>query len=380
MPSPLLPVTLLSIVTIIAGCRGPSRVIETGNDTVPNETIRSDTAELPISTDSYEFHDKADAEKDVQTAFLFEEYQWLTKEPDVLTDRLCPGSEDPESVPDKVFIDCDTEGESFTDPGVEHKTEVVVMAYNMERGEQIDGQIELIRDHPDVPLPDVILVNEVDRGCARSGHRHIARDLAKALDMNYVFAVEFVELGRPEICEHGNAILSRYPLGNVRQIRHETQVSWYGAPGSGGQPRLGGRIAVYADVKVGDKFLHVYSLHLESNVDHTFRTAQAAEIAEDGLSMPYTVIAGGDINAGLYMLDVQSGEPIDPTTAEFFNRGYSDSHDGLSYQERITSPAHGFILDILFGLKADFSEPAVCPGEHCDHLSDHRPIWTTVGL
>ena len=75
-------------------------------------------------------------------------------------------------------------------------------------------------------------------------------------------------------CEHGNAVLSRYPLGNVELIRHATNSDvWVG---SSEQPRLGGRVAVKADVWVGDRILHVYSLHFESGGDaDALREAQA---------------------------------------------------------------------------------------------------------
>ena len=42
---------------------------------------------------------------------------------------------------------------------------------------------------------DIVLLQEVDQGCRRTGYRNVARDLAAALDMNWVAVGEFQELG-----------------------------------------------------------------------------------------------------------------------------------------------------------------------------------------
>ena len=41
---------------------------------------------------------------------------------------------------------------------------------------------------------DVLILNEVDLGMARTGYRDVARELAAGLRMNYAFGVEFVEM------------------------------------------------------------------------------------------------------------------------------------------------------------------------------------------
>jgi hypothetical protein len=42
---------------------------------------------------------------------------------------------------------------------------------------------------------DVLLLQEVNRDCDRSGRRDVAADLAAALGMNWIFAGEFQEIG-----------------------------------------------------------------------------------------------------------------------------------------------------------------------------------------
>ena len=40
----------------------------------------------------------------------------------------------------------------------------------------------------------MILANELDDGCARSGNKNTARELAQAFGLNYAWGLEFIEL------------------------------------------------------------------------------------------------------------------------------------------------------------------------------------------
>jgi endonuclease/exonuclease/phosphatase family metal-dependent hydrolase len=316
--------------------------------------------------------------------YPFEAFEGEATAPDVLVDRLCTTS-DPALAPDPVFIDCRVEGAGFAPTDLAPTPELVVMTYNMERGLELDQQIALLGSSPDVPRVDLLLVSEVDRGCSRTAHRNVPRELAEALSMNYVFAVEFVELPRDagpggqilEPCEHGNAIFSKYPLGNVSALRHTENKSWLDAEG---EPRLGGRVLVIADVKVGDRFVHAYSLHFESSpADNEIQIAQAIETAEHGLGRPHSVVQAGDTNAPFYFIDLLSeNDPKDGVTQAFFTRGYLDAHAELPYPGRETR--ENLVLDIIFGHAAAFSEPAVCAKSVCEGLSDHLPVWATLAL
>ena len=118
------------------------------------------------------------------------------------------------------------------------------------------------------------------------------------------YATEFIELPDergfegpydPPLCEHGNAIVSRYPLGNVRALRHAANRSWYTPPGfpDPDEPRLGGRVVTIADMAVGDRLVRLHVRHLESRVDTLhIRDAQAEEIAIDAFASPHPVIVG----------------------------------------------------------------------------------------
>ncbi len=104
-----------------------------------------------------------------------------------------------------------------------------IAAWNLERGIHFDGQLAALRHHPYLRTCDVFLLTETDSGMARSGNRHVARDLAAELGMHYAFAPCYLNLtkgagvetdveGRNALGLHGSAILSRYPIQRARSI------------------------------------------------------------------------------------------------------------------------------------------------------------------
>jgi endonuclease/exonuclease/phosphatase family metal-dependent hydrolase len=319
------------------------------------------------------------------TGYDFIEFPWQSGEPDPKRDRLCR-----RPARDPVRIDCAIEGASFAS-NAEPKDEIVVLAYNLERGLKVDEQLQALQSDPEIPPPDIVLVSEADRGCTRTDSRNVTREWAEALSMNYVYGAEFIELPRfwgPgggaiwTRCEHGNAILSRYPLGNVRLIRHAKNFSWYSwwqRLLHVGEPRLGGRVAVAADVKVGDRYLHLYSLHLESRGSDEYRPAQAAEVAEDALRQPFDSIIGGDLNSAAYLDDLRNETTKDVVTQALLQRGFTDAHAGLEAEDRITTQS-GVVIDLIFGRDVSFLDAGIGDRNKWGELSDHLPVWARVRL
>jgi endonuclease/exonuclease/phosphatase family metal-dependent hydrolase len=330
----------------------------------------SETASAP--------EDQPNAPPPDYASHAFERFVGDSAEPDVLSDRLCVGSDDPASLADKIYIDCRLEGANFSNDAAP-KDEIVIVAYNLERGFGIDEQIAALSDGT-VPAPDVLLVSEADRGCERTEFRNIPREMAEALGHDYVYAVEFVELPRPGIiaaCEHGNFVSSRYPIGNVEARRHTDNISWFDVPD---EPRLGGRIVVVADIQIGERYLHVAALHFESSpVDNDFTVAQAVETAAMIDARPFGGVPGGDTNAPFYFIDLlENSEPIDLVTQSFFGQGFIDAHAALA--ERGTTSDNNLVLDLVLGNERHFrfAEPGICPKASCAALSDHLPVWATV--
>ncbi|HVN85811.1 MAG TPA: endonuclease/exonuclease/phosphatase family protein [Candidatus Binatia bacterium] len=185
-------------------------------------------------------------------------------------------------------------------PGVARSLHVV--AFNAERGSRFDGISALLTHHPALGGADVVLLSEVDWGMARSDNRHVARDLADALRLGYVFGIEFLELTKGEAAEldtpgentlslHGNAILSRWPLANVRVLRLPVRCSW----AEGSQPRIGARMAVLADVHTVAGPLTVASTHLENRTTPDGRAEQMRAVLK-AMPADRPAIIGGDLN------------------------------------------------------------------------------------
>lgn len=138
-----------------------------------------------------------------------------------------------------------------------------VLAFNHERGTYWFEFAEMVRTRKELESPDIIILNEMDIGMARSGNIHTARKLAFELEMNYAWGLEFIELTRGTKKEqiategkinsmglHGNAILSTCKLYDPLVARDNDAVnfsnesSWKNAHGY--EKRLGGRMALFA--------------------------------------------------------------------------------------------------------------------------------------
>ena len=191
-----------------------------------------------------------------------------------------------------------------------------IVAWNMERGRHWKDGARLIRESEALRDPDIVLLGEMDLGMARSANAHTTRELARELGMNYAYGVEFLELTGGELGEremypgandwgyHGNAILSRYPLRDVRLLRFPGIEKWYAGVGANEgervQQRLGGRMALLATVRLGSRDVTVVGTHLESSAkDHAARSREIRLLLDalKGYAKDTPVILGGDLNA-----------------------------------------------------------------------------------
>lgn len=165
--------------------------------------------------------------------------------------------------------------------------------------------------------PSLVLLSEVDHGMARTGQRHTTEAVAEALGMTYAFGVEFFEMGlggptERKFCEddfnslgfHGNAVLSNVPLTRVALVRLDDEGHWFASGASDPeQPRIGGRIAILAEVMTEAGPLAVASTHLESNSGAAFRSRQFEVLLEAARAFMPTgpILIGGDLNTGNHL-------------------------------------------------------------------------------
>ncbi len=208
---------------------------------------------------------------------------------------------------------------------------------------KIEQQLRILRD------ADILVLNEVDLGMKRTDYRDVARDLAQALRMNYVYGVEFVEVDHLEDLGlekvdldnaqlarelqqdftpdrdryrglHGNAVLSRYPIESARIYRLPVCHDWYRTEKAEiskletakrfaatkvfleriqREVRQGGRMALIADVRIPELptgVATIVDVHLENRCKPSCRARQMDALLSEIKEIGHPVIVAGDLN------------------------------------------------------------------------------------
>lgn len=186
---------------------------------------------------------------------------------------------------------------------------VRVASWNIEKGKNFKGLVEAFSSHPILRYADLVLLNEVDVGMNRSENRHVARELAQALNMHYVFAPAYLELtkgidrerdlpGENKVGLQGNAILSRHPLRNPRVI--DLPACWEHFDSE--EKRYGRRIALLSDALIDTVRLVVVCTHLEVRNTPTCRAKQMTTIMKSlGKENKDPILIGGDFNSNTFV-------------------------------------------------------------------------------
>lgn len=195
-----------------------------------------------------------------------------------------------------------TETGSFAPADATRKSRYRLVAWNLERGIEFEGQLDAMRTHPYLASSDVFLLTETDIGMARSGNRNVARELARALRLNYAFApcylnlakgagVENEAVGENSLGLHGNAVLSRYAIRDARGIRLRNGKDKM----RGREKRLGQQAALAAEIQFPGFDLTVCSAHLDAQSRQRHRRDQMQRII-DSLPGGSPAVIGGDWN------------------------------------------------------------------------------------
>lgn len=182
-------------------------------------------------------------------------------------------------------------------------------AWNIERGLKLDGILETLRSHPDIRRSDVFLLTELDYGMARTQNRHIVREIAAALHLDYVFAPSYINLSKGAGLErraggdnthglHGHAILSRYPLYEFSAVALPNGRDKM----KGREKRLGDERAVVATVDHPLGPVRVAAAHLDAHSSQKHRGAQMKRLLDhlDTLTPDRPTLIGGDWNTSTY--------------------------------------------------------------------------------
>jgi endonuclease/exonuclease/phosphatase family metal-dependent hydrolase len=206
--------------------------------------------------------------------------------------------------------------------------------------EKIPEQIQILK------AADVWILNEVDWGVKRTDYREVIRELGKALNMNWAYGVEFLEIDAKQLgldtfddgetsqeqadlqdvfrvdktrlrAMHGNAVLSRYPIAGARLVPFTVGYDWFQE--SKIRPlekakrkaailigedllrevRRGQRTTLYVDLDVPEapgKRVTIASTHLENRTKPKVRKQQMLELLTAMKDVPNPVVIGGDMN------------------------------------------------------------------------------------
>jgi len=177
-----------------------------------------------------------------------------------------------------------------------------VVHWNVLHGNRYEAVRDALCDEPGLAGADLLSLNEVDLGLARSGNRDVAFDLARALGMHAAWTALFLELeggsdtppdlARQEQAESlfGLALLSRFPLGEVRRVELETQSAFL----FDSERKVGQLVALVAEVlRPGAPFWAVVT-HLDVHRGPGARLQQMQQVLAQIPAGP--AILCGDLN------------------------------------------------------------------------------------
>jgi endonuclease/exonuclease/phosphatase family metal-dependent hydrolase len=210
-----------------------------------------------------------------------------------------------------------------------------IVDWNIDRGQHLQGVTDFLVG----VNADILILQEVDLNARRTHRLNIAETIARKLEMNYVFGREFQELvqgSKDSPAYHGQTTLSKWPISKPRLIRFSKQSNfwqphWFLPKIEPFQERLGGRIALVAEINVGGRKLVTYNLHLESRGSNALRISQLAEVLSDAkdCDSDCPVLVAGDFN-----LDASKA----PAAQQLAKAGFQDS---VASRGSPTTPSRG---------------------------------------
>lgn len=239
--------------------------------------------------------------------------------------------------------------------------EVKVVSYNIRwrSGEELKKLIKLLQEDPEIGGAVILGLQEVDRRKKRSGHTNTARQIADELGMHYAWAAPPSAKPTDEE-ETGVAILSAYPLSDVRRIV---------LPHEGPNQRR--RVALGATVDINNRQWRVYSAHAETRIAFDKKLEQFKAILQDLAQFPADMpaIVMGDLNTW----EAGAGRK----TIKFF------AEAGLKtpFGDRPTFRQKVLLVPIELELDWVWLRGLEAASHGIDRevkISDHWPLWTNV--
>src|SRR5262245_43512948 len=242
-----------------------------------------------------------------------------------------------------------------------------VAHWNLEHGNRFDAIARALETHPALAGADLVTLNEVDLGMARSGNRDVARELASRLGLHAAWAALFLEStrGRDDdglnASPHDNAeslfglaILSRWPVAIARLVP---------LPGPERllfeRERMTGRfVALVCEIAHPEHRFTAATVHLEVHRTGTHRAAQMRRLLDSLAGERHPVVLTGDWNTHTF----DRGEPHATLAAAVALLAWP----GKSLSARLTQPDRGHHREWVFDELAH-------AGFHWERYGDRSP-------
>lgn len=242
---------------------------------------------------------------------------------------------------------------------------VRIATYNVHLGADPTWLADDLLANQELASADVFLFQEEEAFPSESTTR--TSRVAALLGMNWVY----IPAREKEGGTHGLAILSRLPIEEPAKMMLPATDDW--------KPR----IAIRANIVVGELRLPIVDVHLETRINITDRILQ---IRAAVLDLPERVIVAGDVNTNPYLWE--DGEvPLVPT-AQLVDTDQAPILDDYMRALGFSTPAanvgpthelHGVEsrLDAIYTRGIGSSDAHV---ERSLTASDHKPVWVDLEM
>ncbi len=192
-------------------------------------------------------------------------------------------------------------------PSLSSKSFIRMTAWNIERGLAYEGIAHTLKAHPEISQSDIFLLTEVDLGMARTGNRHVAKDLASELNCYGVFAPAYLNLdkgnggeanikGSNTLAIQGHAILSRFPITDVEIVSLPNGKDHM----SGKERQIGEETVIVASIQTPQGLIHCSPVHLSAHSSRKHRMIQMKFLLQAISKKNGPTIVGGDWNTTTY--------------------------------------------------------------------------------
>lgn len=157
-----------------------------------------------------------------------------------------------------------------------------ILTWNIHHGEGLDGRVDLDRIARLIAAtePDLVALQEVDRGVARTQRRDLPAELAALTGLTAVFEQNIPFQGG----EYGNATLTRWPI--LSSTNHHYRML------HPGEQR--GLLEVIVDIHGHP--LAFWNTHIDHRPDDRERWSNVEEVRDRVAASPIPVIVAGDFN------------------------------------------------------------------------------------